>query len=173
MLLLVRLGALKLLLQYFGALHCAAYPASIFANVMGRSSLSLPHTRLGWLPPSLWLYRDDSGAACIQQPASLPALPPPHNRTKERTNERTLVHCPSFDEIAFSAAAAAPAPPRLPICRPNEKRSTAALRSFISWFILSLSLSLSLVLLSIFRRRRRRQRRDDTMLPLLLPPRDD
>ena len=49
------------------------------------------------------------------------ALPPPHNRT----NERTLVHCPSFDEIAFPAAAAA-AP--LPSPRPLACQSAAQMR---------------------------------------------
>ena len=85
--------------------HCTAYPLSPTANVMGRSSFSLPHTRPAHsasFPLASLVYgyiemtAAAAAAACIQ--------PPPHNRT----NERTLVHCPSFDEIAF---------PRLPLPR--------------------------------------------------------
>ena len=153
--------------------HCTAYPLSPTANVMGRSSFSLPHTRPAHsasFPLASLVYgyiemTAAAAAACIQ--------PPPHNRTNERTNSRSL---PLLRRNCISSPPLAS--PRLPICRPNEKRSTAAaaaaaLRSFISWFILSL------VLLSIFLRRQRRaseRASDETMLlplPPPQPPRDD
>ena len=147
--------------------HCTAYPLSPTANVMGRSSFSLPHTRPAHsasFPLASLVYgyiemTAAAAAACIQ--------PPPHNRTNERTNELSFIAPPSTKLHFPPPPLALPRPPaRLPICRPNEKRSTAAtaLRSFISWFILSLSLSFLLPSFDAsasVRLFRRRHRRDD------------
>ena len=79
--------------------------------------------------------------------ASLPLRPRCHRRITERTNSRSL---PLLRRNCISRrhgrGRARPLPARLPICRPNEKRSTAAaaaaaavaLRSFVRSISLSL-----------------------------------
>ena len=132
------------------------------ARSLARSFAALPLTSLvyGYIEmtaAAAATRRAYSSSLVLSLPRSLC-----HRRITERTNERTLVHCPSFDEIAFPAAAPppprSPLPGRLPICSPNEKRSTAAaaaavaaaaaLRSLVRSFLGSFSSSLPLFLFS-------------------------